>query len=881
MRYTRITPLNRADTVNMVAPPVASRSSAAKLVRERIRLIAVLAATLLYAGLLLYMLSLNSSAARPPVGLTAQRESDGTWRVTSLVPGGLSYDSGVQPGDTVVAAYDVTGNALDLGALPTDTSDFGSANVVQVRQGGNPDTEPVRISTADQRPDTPLQRWGYALLGVIFIAVGGPVFVKARQRDAARAFYLFCLSTAVALALASSMYLRIDWLQSALFITLAAWAGSFAIFFFKFPVRVGKSNRGHYIVVGMVVMGAAAVVLGYLWVLAGNYQGYETVRMLGLIYISACAAAGLGTLLRSLVGERSPEVRQQLFLLLGGTAIAVGPTLLLDLLPHIILNQVIVRVDLAVLSIGFLPMAFAYAITQHQLLGIRSLVRRSVVYVILGFTVLLVFAAGAAIVSALMPDGWWGSDFGMLGFGLFVFLIAISFGWAQRRVERLVDRYIYHDAYDYKEALLQFSAQLASEQNLNVLADQLVERTCRLMNLTCGILLLASQPQPSEPPDRSPSTMGLDFGDADSEYDQALTARVGADIGSKGRTQKLAEGDLYLEPYAHYGALAETLLDGLRDELSGLGVVLRPADSTAQMVYFDGNLQRAPSGVSSMQTARLDTQTSFLEEDQSDFDTVRSFLGVPLWTRSYFIGVLCLGGKKTGERFTKDDISLLSTLGSQAALAIYNAQLYEAREQALLDTITALAHAIEAKDTYTINHCEKITDRAVALAQAMSLPRQEVENIRLGSILHDVGKIGIPDAILNKPSKLTDEEYEIIKQHAQIGARIVQSVGALQGVVPIVRHHQERYDGKGYPDGLIGDEIPAGARIIAVVDAYGAMTEDRVYRKALGHEKALNELRRNAATQFDPQVVSTFIRILREQPELAEVETTDCFVKAQ
>jgi putative nucleotidyltransferase with HDIG domain len=862
----------------MVAPPLASHSSAGNLARERIRLIAVLAATLLYAGLLLYMLSLNSSAVMPSLGLTAQRESDGSWRVTSLVPGGLSYDSGVQPGDTVVAAYDLTGNALDLDALPTDTSDFGAAYTVQVRQGGDPGAAPIPISTVNQRPDTPLQRWGYALLGIIFISVGGPVFVKARQRDAARAFYLFCLSTAVALALASAMYLRIDWLQSALFITLAAWAGSFAGFFFKFPVRVGKSTTGHYLILTAVALGAAVIMLGYLWVLAGNYAHYDTIRMLFLIYLSACVAAGLGTLLRSLVGERSPEVRQQLFLLLGGTAIAVGPTLLLDLLPHIIADQVIVSIDLAVLSLGFLPMAFAYAITQHQLLGIRSLVRRSVVYLILGFTVLLVFAVGAAIVSTLMPQGWWGSDFGMLGFGLFVFLIAISFGWAQRRVERLVDRYIYHDAYDYKEALLQFSAQLASEQNLNVLADQLVERTCRLMNLTCGVLLLASQPQPNEPPDRSPS--GPDFGDAHSEYDQALTARVGADAGGKGRTQKLAEGDLYLEPYARYGVLAETLLDGLRDELSGLGVVLRPADSSAQMVYFDGNLQRAPSGVSSMQTARLDTQTSFLEEDQSDFDTVRSFLGVPLWTRSYFIGVLCLGGKKTGERFTKDDISLLSTLGSQSALAIYNAQLYEAREQALLDTITALAHAIEAKDTYTINHCEKITDRAVALAQAMALPRQEVENIRLGSILHDVGKIGIPDAILNKPSKLTDAEYEIIKQHAQIGARIVQSVGALQGVVPIVRHHQERYDGKGYPDGLAGEEIPAGARIIAVVDAYGAMTEDRVYRKALGHEKALNELRRNAATQFDPQVVNTFIRILREQPELAEAEAADRLVKA-
>jgi putative nucleotidyltransferase with HDIG domain len=246
---------------------------------------------------------------------------------------------------------------------------------------------------------------------------------------------------------------------------------------------------------------------------------------------------------------------------------------------------------------------------------------------------------------------------------------------------------------------------------------------------------------------------------------------------------------------------------------------------------------------------------------------------VQLWTRSRFVGVLCLGGKRTGERFTKDDLSLLSTLGSQAALAIFNAQLSEAREQALLDTIGALAHAIEAKDGYTIQHCENMTGRAVALAQAMGLPAKELENIRMGAILHDIGKIGIPDAVLNKPGKLTNEEYELMKQHAAIGARIVQSVGALQGVVPIIRYHQERYDGSGYPEGLKGEEIPIGARIIGVVDTYGAMTEDRVYRATPGHYKALDELQRLAGKQFDPTVVAAFISLLEEHPEFAEFRT--------
>ncbi|HEY0070008.1 MAG TPA: hypothetical protein VGE04_08590, partial [Chloroflexia bacterium] len=282
--YTRVPSWPRSETFNITAPALASRPNARKTALERGRLALVVGATLLYAALLLYMLSLSVSSASPSVGLTAQRDSEGMWRVVSLVPGGLSYDKEVHAGDIVTAAFDSTGNALDLNALPEAVSDFQTAYYLRVLRAGDPQAEPVDITTANQRPDTPLQRWGYALLGIIFISVGGPVFVKARQRDAARAFYLFCLTTAVALALASAMYLRIDWLQSMLFITLAAWAGSFAVFFFKFPVRAGKSNLGHYVVIGAVAAGGLAVILGYLWVLAGNYQSYEAIRMLFLIY---------------------------------------------------------------------------------------------------------------------------------------------------------------------------------------------------------------------------------------------------------------------------------------------------------------------------------------------------------------------------------------------------------------------------------------------------------------------------------------------------------------------------------------------------------------------------------------------------------------------
>lgn len=895
LSYTRGAQLSNASSLSMHVPALPSRSDVnTGKGGERLRLTLVLLLSIGFAALVLFMLYLSTGS--PTVGLTAQRDDSGLWRVQSLVPAGLSYDAGVHSGDMVIAAFDSAGTPIDLAKLDPAPSNFRFATTIIVRPvsvttGANVPT--ITVDIGHERQDNPLQHWGYTLLSLVFFAVGGPVFIKARQRSGAIAFYFFCMTTAVALAVAPAMYIRSSWLMASVFLLSTVWPGSFVLFFLKFPVRVGKTKLRHSMIVATVIACQLALVLGYTWVLLAHIAGYESLRVLLSAYMSSCILAGLIIMLRSLINEKSAEVRQQLVLLLGGTALAVGPIILLTMLPAVLINKPLVNIEVSSLALVIMPLAFAYAITQGQLLGIHNFVRRGVVYVLMGFIVLLVFSMAAAGASAVVPDGWWKSDLGLLGFGFFVFLLSLSFGYVQRRVERMVDRYIYHDAYDYKEALLQFSAQLASEQNLHVLADQLVERTCRLINLSCGVLLLASQPrlehaQLDTHPQPASTNADRETSEAEAEYNSFMlsslsrTDRGPADAAwVRGKHTPL--DNIHLEPYSSYGALAESLLNSLQAALSNLGIVLRQVDISAQFIHLDvtqgGDSVVLPSSDDPgfHMTPNRSPIGTHVAQSSASFDGVRSYLCVPLWTRSYFVGVLCLGGKKSGERFTKDDISLLNTLGSQAALAIYNAQLYEAREQALLDTIAALAHAIEAKDTYTISHCEKITARAVAVAQAMALPRHDIENIRLGSILHDVGKIGVPDAVLNKPSKLTDEEYEIIKQHAQIGARIVQSVGALQGVVPIVRHHQERYDGRGYPDGLAGMEIPVGARIIAAVDAYGAMTEDRVYRKALGHEKAIAELKRYAGTQFDPHVVNTFIHILKEQPELAEADTCEFY----
>ncbi len=238
-----------------------------------------------------------------------------------------------------------------------------------------------------------------------------------------------------------------------------------------------------------------------------------------------------------------------------------------------------------------------------------------------------------------------------------------------------------------------------------------------------------------------------------------------------------------------------------------------------------------------------------------------SMLSVPLCLKDGIIGVLNIYTEKVHD-FSQHEINLFTSLASQAAIAIENARLFESLEEIYLEVITALASAIDARDSYTHGHSNRVTEYAVAIAEEMGLPPSEVDVIRNASILHDVGKIGIRESILHKPGKLTKDEVREMQYHPYIGYKILQSVKLLEPVLPLVYHHQEHYDGGGYPEGLKGEEIPLGSRIIAVADAFEAMTSDRPYRLARESEAALQELKNLAGQQFDPIVVDAFLRLV-------------------
>lgn len=196
-------------------------------------------------------------------------------------------------------------------------------------------------------------------------------------------------------------------------------------------------------------------------------------------------------------------------------------------------------------------------------------------------------------------------------------------------------------------------------------------------------------------------------------------------------------------------------------------------------------------------------------------------------------------------------------------LSRYSFKLYIEMRNLYLSTIQALNKTVEAKDPYTSGHASRVEDFAVQLAEAYSLPFQSIQNIKTASILHDIGKIGINDSILNKAAKLTEDEFQEIMRHPSIGAEIISKVDFLKDITGIIKHHHERYDGNGYPDGISGKEIPIEACILTIADSYDAMTSDRPYRKALTKEEALEEIRKHSGKQFHPELAERFITMMQ------------------
>jgi len=232
----------------------------------------------------------------------------------------------------------------------------------------------------------------------------------------------------------------------------------------------------------------------------------------------------------------------------------------------------------------------------------------------------------------------------------------------------------------------------------------------------------------------------------------------------------------------------------------------------------------------------------------------------PLEIKGEAYGLLGVTGQH--DKVSLVELEIFCALGSQAAVAIENANLYQKLHNTFLRTAEALAEAVNSRDPYTGGHTRRVQEYALQIAQFLNLPDHEMEILRLAAILHDIGKIGIDDAILRKSGALTDEERMKMNEHPEIGGRIISHVEEMREVLPGVRHHHEWFNGDGYPDGLQSETIPLHARIIAIADAFDALTTDRPYRKGLSGKEAFELLCRDSGSHFDPHILEIFYKVI-------------------
>ena len=260
-----------------------------------------------------------------------------------------------------------------------------------------------------------------------------------------------------------------------------------------------------------------------------------------------------------------------------------------------------------------------------------------------------------------------------------------------------------------------------------------------------------------------------------------------------------------------------------RDRLSDL--VLRSDSEFSQWLKSDPRPQRLVGG------ENQEGVRAFPDARLAMFEYV-----TPILVKRELKGMVFIGPRLSDKAYTSSELDMFQSLCNSAAIGLDNARLFRELQNTYLSTVKALVSIIEAKDPYTKGHTERVADYTVALGHKMRLPKDAIRDLAFGAVLHDIGKLVVYERVLNKPGQLNDDEWESMKQHPSIGATIIENMEFLAGTVALVRHHHESYDGSGYPDGLKGENIPLGARIISVADSYDAMTTDRSYRKALSSE---------------------------------------------
>lgn len=335
----------------------------------------------------------------------------------------------------------------------------------------------------------------------------------------------------------------------------------------------------------------------------------------------------------------------------------------------------------------------------------------------------------------------------------------------------------------------------------------------------------------------------------------SISNKLGGEMDIDSICQRVLEDALRILPVQNISIM---LLDNLGQELYTRRCIGRDRDAAGPF--------RADAS-SGLVRQMLEKGRAFIINDLPSFGSdllpypARAVLCVPLVTDGRNIGMLLASDKLSGEEFRSQELKLMDALASEVAVAIKKAQLYDDISRLFMHTVEALASAIDAKDPYTYGHSQRVARLSSAICGELGMSGKEVKKVELAAILHDIGKIGTPESILQKPGKLGPEELEKVHEHPSKGARILSNIRELADVIQWIRHHHEWYDGEGYPDHLAAEGIPVQARVIAIADAFDAMTSDRPYRKGMPAGEAIKIMESFTGSQFDPHILEAFKRV--------------------
>lgn len=334
-----------------------------------------------------------------------------------------------------------------------------------------------------------------------------------------------------------------------------------------------------------------------------------------------------------------------------------------------------------------------------------------------------------------------------------------------------------------------------------------------------------------------------------------------------------------LEPHELVNVVSLTLLGELQISSMAMFALERENSDTFTLLGVKGFSREKFAGIEVDHKGRF---VELLERDQKSCQIARNpdrrwtrllpdlRLAVfefvtPITVRGKTKGLIFTGPKISGEDYNEYDRDMVMFIANSAGIGLENSRMFKQLQITYISTLKVLISIIEAKDAYTRGHTERVASYANAISARLKLPEEERRRIMFGAFLHDIGKVGVLENVLHKDGALDKDEWEHLQEHPVVGARIVEKMEFLTGVAEIVRHHHESWDGRGYPEGLKGEKIPLGARIITVADSFDAMTTDRSYRKAMSVDEAVRRLEAAAGTQFDPWIVKTFVSYIRSK----------------